>query len=112
MAIGGDDKALREATAITMERAPGCLRLLYGIGRSAMDGTDHGASKAPERLPSPWSLGSDRRNTGEGEERRATDGDIIVATGGDNKAPVESLVVATVEERDRIGTHRANVGRL
>ena len=91
-ATGGYDKALREATGITMERVPGCLCLLYGIGRSTMDGTDHGVSKAPKQPSSPQSLGSDHINDGEGEERRATNGDITVATGGDDEAPVAKNV--------------------
>ena len=49
---GVDDEALREATAITMERALGCLCLFYRIGRSTMDGTDYGVSKPPKRPPS------------------------------------------------------------
>ena len=61
-ATGGDNEGLRDAAAITIESAPGCICLLYGIGRSSMDGTDHGVSKAPECPPSPWSLGSDHCN--------------------------------------------------
>ena len=63
-----------------------------------MDGTDYGVSKDPERPPSLWSLESCRLDDGEGKERRAIDGDIVAATGGDNKVPVESYVVVTVED--------------
>ena len=61
-AAAAREAGARKATAITTEGAPGCLRLLYGIGRSAMDGTNHGVSKAPKRPLSPRLLGSAYRS--------------------------------------------------